>query len=154
MADENNNGMSMKMIIVMMVVIIIITGIFSFLFMSFLAPGNGGQEEQVVKEEKESKIGPTYTLGEFVVNLSGSRAYQFIKANIVVEVNENSVITELDKRSPQIRDMIILTLREQRIEDIEEPGAHVIKNQLKDKINEVLNSGKIINVWFTQLVVQ
>ncbi len=153
MADENNNGLSMKIIIVMMVTIIIITGIFSYVFMSFLAPGNGNQED-AVKEESESKIGPTYTLGDFVVNLSGSGGYQFIKANIVVEVDESEVVTELDKRNPQIRDLIILTLREQKIEDIEEPGAHVIKNRLKSRLNGVLNSGQIQSVWFTQLVVQ
>lgn len=157
MADENNNnsGISMKMMIIMMVTIIIITGIFSYVFMSFLAPGSSGQEEKVIKEEKEKEnIGPTYTLGEFVVNLSGSGGYQFIKANIVVEVDKEDVVKELDKRNPQIRDMIILTLREQKIEDIEEPGAHVIKNQLSTRINQVLNSGQIKNVWFTQLVVQ
>ncbi len=154
MADENNNGLSMKMMIIMMVTIIIITGIFSYVFMSFLAPGNGSQEEEVVKEESESKIGPTYTLGDFVVNLSGSGGYQFIKAHIVVEVDESDVVAELDKRNPQIRDLIILTLREQKIEDIEEPGAHVIKNRLKTKLNQILNSGQITNIWFTQLVVQ
>ncbi|MFP4016771.1 MAG: flagellar basal body-associated protein FliL [Halanaerobiales bacterium] len=154
MADENNSGINMKTLIIMMVVMIIITGIFSYLFMSFLAPGNQGPQEVAAPAEETEEIGPTYTLGEFVVNLSGSRGYQYIKANIVVEVDEKAVIEELDRRNPQIRDLIISTLREQQIEDIEAPGASVIKNQIMNRVNGVLNSGNLINVWFTQLVVQ
>ncbi|MFP4661035.1 MAG: flagellar basal body-associated protein FliL [Halanaerobiales bacterium] len=154
MADENNSGINMKTLIILMIVMIIITGIFSYLFMSFLAPGNQGSQEVAAPEEETEEVGPTYTLGEFVVNLSGSRGYQYIKANIVVEVDEKAVIEELDRRNPQIRDLIISTLREQQIEDIEAPGASVIKSQIMNRVNGVLNSGNLINVWFTQLVVQ
>ncbi len=154
MAEINNNkGISMKMIIVLMIVMIIITGIFSYLFMSYFATqANRGEDNNEIEDKKG--LGPTYNLGEFTVNLSGSGGYQFIKATMVVEVNQDEVITELDKRNPQVRDIIILTLREQMIEDIEEPGAQVIKNQLMIRVNQILRSGKIINIWFTQLVVQ
>lgn len=152
MAEEKSNGLNMKTIIILMIAMIIITGIFSYVFMSIM--NNNSDEGQTAKSEESSNIGPTYTLGDFVVNLSGSGGYQFIKANIVVEVDKKEVINELDRRNPQIRDLILLTLREQKIEDIEEPGAEVIKNQVMVRVNEVLNSGQIVNVWFTQLVVQ
>ncbi|NLM96247.1 MAG: flagellar basal body-associated protein FliL [Halanaerobiaceae bacterium] len=151
MADGNNNGLSLKVIALMMIAMIIITGIFSYLFMSFFASRNDSENtgSKIVGD-----IGPTYSLGEFIVNLAGSHGYQYIQASIVVEVSEEKVIKELDKRSPQIRDTIILTLREQKIEDIEDPGADVIKNQLMTRLNLLLNTGEITNVWFTQLVVQ
>lgn len=151
MADGNNNGLSFKVIVLMMIAMIIITGIFSYLFMSFFASKN---ESEQTRDRVEEGIGPTYNLGEFIVNLAGSKGYQFIQAAIVVEVNEDKVIKELDKRNPQIRDTIILTLREQKLQDIEDPGADVIKNQLRTRLNLLLSSGEITNVWFTQLVVQ
>lgn len=151
MADGNNNGLSFKVIVLMMVAMIIITGIFSYLFMSFFASKNDSEQ---TRDRVEEGIGPTYNLGEFIVNLAGSKGYQFIQAAIVVEVNEDKVIKELDKRNPQIRDTIILTLREQKLQDIEDPGADVIKNQLRTRLNLLLSSGEITNVWFTQLVVQ
>lgn len=151
MADGNNNGLSFKVIVLMMIAMIIITGIFSYLFMSFFASKNDSEH---TRDRMEEGIGPTYNLGEFIVNLSGSKGYQFIQAAIVVEVSEDKVIKELDKRNPQIRDTIILTLREQKLQDIEDPGADVIKNQLRTRLNLLLSSGEITNVWFTQLVVQ
>ena len=154
MAEDNGSGINLKVLIILMVVMIIVTGVFSYVFMSYFAGNlNNNQEKETVKEEEEEK-GPTYTLGEYVVNLAGSGGYQFIKANIVVEVDDKKVISELEKRSPQIRDTIIIILREQQIEDIEDPKAEIIKTQLLTRINKILNSGKIEHVWFTQFVVQ
>ena len=106
------------------------------------------------EEEVEDKMGPTYQLGEYTVNLSGTGGFQYLQTNIVVEVNDSEVIEEIDKRSPQIDDAIISTLRSQSTDEIQEPGANVIKRQLADSINEVIINGEIKNVWFTQFVVQ
>lgn len=156
MAEENNSGLNLKVLIIMMVVMIIITGIFSYVFMSYFVNKNGSNQNQQVTTEEESNqsIGDTYSLGDYVVNLAGSGGYQFIKASIVVEVDDQKVISELEKRNPQIRDIIIVTLREQKIEDIEDPEATIIKNQILTRINEVLSKGMVESVWFTQFVVQ
>ncbi|MEJ6950225.1 flagellar basal body-associated FliL family protein [Natronospora cellulosivora (SeqCode)] len=152
---EGNNALSFKMLILLMFIIIIVTGLFSYLFMSFMMPQEGQNHPfSFLSRETDDDIGPTYNLGEFVVNLTGTRGYQIIRATMVAEVNNKGVIEELEKRSPQIQDTIILTLREQKLEDIEEPGAKVIKSQLMSRLNSLLNSGDVINIWFTQLVVQ
>ena len=105
-------------------------------------------------DEIEDRMGPTYQLGEYTVNLSGTGGFQYLQTNIVVEVNEDVVLEEIDKRSPQIDDAIISTLRSQSIDEIQEPGANQIKQQLADSINDVIRNGEIRNVWFTQFVVQ
>lgn len=140
-------GLGFKSILGIAVLMIIIAAGTSYGFMMFL---NNNNAQPVT----ETTIGPTYSLGDFVVNLSGTRGYQYIKASIVVEVSTDSVITELEKRSPQVRDGIISILRDQKVEDIEEPGAKVIKNRIMAKLNDILGTGDITRVWFTQLVVQ
>ena len=105
-------------------------------------------------DEIEDRMGPTYQLGEYTVNLSGTGGFQYLQTNIVVEVSDEEVLEEIDKRSPQIDDAIISTLRRQSIDEIQEPGAHEIKQQLIDSINNALGHGEIRNVWFTQFVVQ
>lgn len=105
-------------------------------------------------EEVEDKMGPTYQLGEYTVNLSGTGGFQYLQTNIVVEVSDSEVIEEIDRRSPQIDDAIISTLRSQSIDEIQEPGANKIKEQLAISINDVIKNGEINNVWFTQFVVQ
>jgi flagellar FliL protein len=49
---------------------------------------------------------------------------------------------------------VISTLRAQNEEILEEPGSDTIKGIVREKINELLISGEITNVWFTELVVQ
>ncbi|ACL70426.1 flagellar basal body-associated FliL family protein [Halothermothrix orenii] len=145
MADKGGGVKSFIGIVIMMVLIAAGT---SYGFMTYFDRTNS----QHVLESKD--IGPTYSLGDFIVNLSGTGGYQYIKASIVVEVSQDSVIRELDKRSPQIRDIIISILRDQKMADIEEPGARTIKNRVRAELNQVLTTGKITSVWFTQLVVQ
>jgi len=153
MAEEKTNGLSFKTLLILLLVMVVLTAVMSYTFLSLFTARDVSQNDEEVKKQ-DAKLGPTFSLGDFVVNLSGTGGYQFIRASIVVEVDDQKVVSELEKRSPQIRDIIILTLRDQKIEDIEEPGARVIKNQIMAKINEVLTSGRIMNVWFTQLVVQ
>lgn len=154
MADDSGSGLSLKVLIILMIVMIIVTGIFSYVFMTYFAARNNGEQSAESPDGKNEEIGPTYTLGEYVVNLSGTDGYQFIRADVVVEVNQKKVIDELERRSPQIKDIVIATLREQEIEDIEDPAAGVIKDQILNRINQVLTTGEIQRVWFTQFVVQ
>ncbi len=149
MAD-GKDGVGLKTIIVIGILMILIAAVTSYTFMTFFS--SYGNDQDVTGNA--ANIGPTYNLGDFVVNLSGTGGYQYIQASIVVEMNNEKVVAELERRSPQIRDIIISILREQKIKDIEEPRAEVIKNQIEVKTNQVLNTGQITNVWFTQLVVQ
>jgi len=145
MAEGKRSFLQLAGIIVLVVVIAAGT---SYGIMTFL------NKDSSKAEGKIDKMGPTYSLGDFVVNLANSGGLQFIKASIVVEVEKDDAISEMEKRSPQIRDAIITILREQDIKDIEEPGLKVMKTQIEVKLNQILSKGKINNVWFTQLVVQ
>ncbi|AZO94049.1 flagellar basal body-associated FliL family protein [Halocella sp. SP3-1] len=143
-----NEGLSFKSILGIALLMVVIAIGTSYGFMKFITTNDNSPVLN------ENAIGPTYSLGDFVVNLSGTRGYQYIRASIVVEVSTDNVITELEKRSPQVRDSIIGILRDQQVADIEEPGARVIKNRLITKLNDILRTGDITQVWFTQLVVQ
>lgn len=149
---EEKTGITLKTIIILMVVMVVIAGLSSYVIMSLLV--NDGQQTADDDPEKDEHIGPYYDLGSFIVNLSGSKGYQIIKTGIQVEVDEKQVISELEERMPQIQDIIIMTLRDQKIDDIEQSGAKLIKNQIKVKLNEVLAKGQITEVYFTEFVVQ
>ncbi|RCW47682.1 MULTISPECIES: flagellar basal body-associated protein FliL [unclassified Halanaerobium] len=149
----DDGKVNIKMIALIVVLVIIITGIMSFTFFTFFSVSeNNTGENGKVKSVKDLK--PTYSVGDFVVNLSGSSNMSFIKANIVFELEDKDMVEELDKRKPQIRDEIISILRAQSKKLIEEPEAKTIKSMIQNSINQLLISGKIHNVWFTELVVQ
>ena len=152
MAEDNDN---MKMLIIIALLVIIIAAGTSFTVMKFVIPGSGnGNSDGEVTEEANNSIGPTYVLGNFTVNLANSGGYKFVKASITAEISDEKVIEELDKRKPQIRDIVISILRAQEIKDIEKPDGTELKNLIKQRINNIINDGKITSVWFTQFVVQ
>lgn len=140
-------GLSFKSVLAIALLMLIIAASTSYGFMRFFMLSNS-------EKVREVTIGPTYSLGDFVVNLTGSRGYQYVQASIVVEVSTDNVIDELEKRSPQIRDCIIAILRDQTVTDIEEADAQTIKNRIMASLNSLLYTGQITQVWFTQLVVQ
>jgi flagellar FliL protein len=151
MAEEGQ--MNYKMLALIVVLVIIITGVASFTFFTYFSV-SGDEEKNENEITSVEDIRPTYSVGNFTVNISNNNRISFVRASVVFELENAEMTEELDKRSSQIRDRIISTLRAQNQEILEEPGADTIKQIVKDKVNEILISGKITNVWFTELVVQ
>ncbi|MGM0548961.1 MAG: flagellar basal body-associated FliL family protein [Bacillota bacterium] len=150
MAEEGK--MNYKMLALIVVLVIIITGVASFTFFTYFSVSNDEKEEKEVQSIKD--IRPTYEAGSYTVNISNNNRINFIRATIVFELENSDLAEELDKRTSQVRDRVISTLRSQNQEILEEPGSNTIKRIVKEKINELLISGEITNVWFTELVVQ
>jgi flagellar FliL protein len=149
----NKNGqMNYKMLALIVVLVIIITGVASFAFFTYFSVSS--DEENQKKVGSVADIRPTYNAGSFTVNISNNNRINFIRASLVFEIENKELAEELDKRSSQIRDRIISTLRAQNEQILVEPGADSIKRIVKDKVNEILISGEVTNVWFTELVVQ
>jgi len=151
MAEEGQ--MNYKILALIVVLVIIITGVASFTFFTYFSV-SGDEENKNNKVKTVEDIRSTYKVGDFTVNISNNNQMNFVRASVVFELENAEMTKELDKRSSQVRDKIISTLRAQNQEILEEPGATTIKGIVKDKVNEILISGKITNVWFTELVVQ
>jgi flagellar FliL protein len=151
MAEDGQ--MNYKMLALIVVLVIIITGVASFTFFTFFSV-SGDEDNNENEISSVEDIRSTYSVGNFTVNISNNNQISFVRASLVFELESTEMIEELDKRSSQIRDRIISTLRAQNQEILEEPGADSIKAIVKDKVNEILISGEVTNVWFTELVVQ
>ena len=151
MAEDGK--INFKMLALIVVLVIIITGVASFTFFTYFSVSSD-EDEGENKITSVEDIRSTYQVGNFTVNISNNDRISFVRATVVFELENTEMTEELNKRSSQIRDRIISTLRAQNQEILEEPGADTIKQIVKDKVNEILISGKITNVWFTELVVQ
>ena len=154
MPEEKDNGL--KRLIIIAVSIVIVLSLIGFIMIKFVNPEsvnmNIGDNNE--KEEQAKEIGPTYELGGFTVNFTDQQNYNFLKASITFEVSHDKLNEELNKREPQIRDLVISILRSQTPEDIKAPSTQSIKDEIRTKVNDNLNTGEVENVWFTQLVIQ
>ncbi|MFW6386630.1 MAG: flagellar basal body-associated FliL family protein [Bacillota bacterium] len=137
-----------KFFIILPLIVILLAAGTSYAIFTYLGPG-GPEEEEEAEDE-----GPSYSLGDFVVNLKGTEGYQYLQTSIVVRASNEEVVEELDDSSPQVRDAIINILGEQNISKIEEDGNETVKNEIRTRLNDIINNGEVVDVWFTQFVIQ
>lgn len=103
---------------------------------------------------KDDIVGKLVPMETFLVNLAGTRGGKLVKMNIELEVDGNAVMAEIDKRKPQIRDKVIILLSSKNYDFMSsKEGKLALRNEIKEVINEFLVSGKIKNIYFTDLVV-
>ena len=146
-------GSSMKLIIIGVIVLFVLSGGGFFAWKTFLNPAQEDVKEEGAMVRVE--IGPTYPLEVFIVNLAGTSGERYLKVNIELELKDSSLIIELEKRKPQVRDSILLLLSSKTFEDIATfKGKTKIRNQITARLNGILMPGSIKKVYFTEFVVQ
>lgn len=113
----------------------------------------GEHEAQEHHEEEKAFVGKVVPLETFIVNLAQSKGRKVVKVNMELELANEHVAEEIEKRKPQIRDIIIITLSSKSFEEISSrEGKEALRAEIKDTINNFLTKGKIKNVFFTDLI--
>lgn len=152
------------LVTVLLLVVLIVGGFVIFLLMS---GGDSEEEKDTTKveqvEKKSSKkknaenltdVGVIYPLDTFTVNLVSDSGSKYLKCKIELEQNIETLTPELDKKIPVIKDKIIETLSSKSVEEISTgKGKERLKEEIINKINEVLNDGYIKNIYFTDFVI-
>ena len=166
MAEENQEqqeeqGRSgKKKLIILLVLLLLIGGGGGFAaYKFFLAPKDKEEKdksEEIIKETQNvEQIGIMYDLGNFVVNLADKDADRYLKINIVLEIENEQVKMELEKRLPQIKDAITTLLITKTSEDLKTAeGMELLKEEIIKRVNALLPLGGVKNVYFTEFVIQ
>lgn len=103
--------------------------------------------------EEKSFVGKVVPLETFIVNLAQSKGRKVVKVNMELELEEGEVAGEIEKRKPQIRDIIIITLSSKTFDEVSSrEGKENLRTEIKDTINNFLTKGKIKNVFFTEFI--
>lgn len=107
------------------------------------------------KTELEAALGLIFDLETFVVNLNDPGGKRYLKTKIDLEYTAPLLAEELKQRLPQLRDVILLLLSNKSLNDIQGvEGKIALRSELILRINQVLKTGKIRNLYFTQFVIQ
>ena len=150
---QPKKGSNLKWIIIGVVVLFVLGGGGFFAWKTFLNPAQEDVKEEGAMVRVE--IGPTYPLEVFIVNLAGTSGERYLKVTVELELKDSSLIIELEKRKPQVRDSILLLLSSKTFEDIATfKGKTKIRNQITARLNGILMPGSIKKVYFTEFVVQ
>jgi len=167
--------------IVAPLILVIILGAAGYIF--FLKPSGGGepagQVEQAAAEAQgedadtatEEEAGEGEGEGEgdlyfggksnifemkpFVVNLQDNSGTRYLKLTIGVELDSNASKKELKKMKPRVRNSLIILLSSKSYTEIGSiQGKYKLRDEIVERINNVLQGDKVKTVYFTEFVVQ
>ena len=106
-------------------------------------------------QEESTEAGETYAipLDYFLVNLSGDQGHKLFKVKMEFDVDSSEVQDEINKRMPQVRDIIIILLSSKNYNQISTPkGKEVLKEEIRNTVNSFLTKGKVNKVLFTEFI--
>jgi flagellar basal body-associated protein FliL len=113
--------------------------------------GGGGGEE---KPEAKRVVAPlTWEFGDIVVNILGTRDTRVLRVVLHVEVDGKAALDELRLRELVFRDEIIEILRSKSLDDLKYPGENAIKRQIRDRLNQIMIKGSVVEVYFKEFLI-
>lgn len=156
MADEKPKK-SKKLLLILILLLLILGGGAGAYYYFFMLPAGEKDAPEEVEPEKGKKAGRTYpvTLPTFMVNLADPLGRRYIKLTLEVEVNSEDAVGAINANMAKIRDSIILLLSSKSYADLApmENKLH-LKNEIVERLNQILGGPKVARVYFSEIVIQ
>jgi len=100
-------------------------------------------------------IGPLLSFDDIIVNLLDENETRYLKAAITLELENAAGVDEINERKPQVRDAILLLMSSKTFSELRDlQGKMQLRADLLERINGILQRGKVKNIYFTDFVVQ
>ncbi|WP_353683472.1 flagellar basal body-associated protein FliL [Thermodesulfovibrio sp. 3907-1M] len=119
----------------------------------FFILGKGDQHTKSATS-KESQ-GVNFALEPFVVNLMDQGGTKYLKVTVQLELSQAKLAEEAKSKTPQIRDAIITLLTNKTSDELITPeGKLLLKDEIKQRVNQILGENTVTNVYLTDFVMQ
>jgi flagellar FliL protein len=117
------------------------------------AAGEGAKE---IVEEQEPAEGVLVSLEEIIASLrSEGTAKNYVRTTISVEVKEPEMAKVIEERLAQLRDVVIMTVSQHTAAELTTPeGTRALRVELTERLSEDLPEGALLNIYFSDLMVQ
>jgi len=113
------------------------------------------QVERLKKKQEEPPVGFNYTVDNVLVNPREPGARRFLRLGVAFEAESEPTVKELEAREMKIRDMLITMFSSRSLAELTDPVLkEYARKQLLEKVNAELSSGKVMNVYYTDYVIQ
>lgn len=152
---------NLRNIIILVVGVAIAAGLAILTVGSYIAPRM--EEKKLSQQEQTSeKSDATYLeelsffrLDPLIVNPAGSNGERYLKATIAIEMYDSEVRQELEKRLPQIKNQINNVLSSKSIDEVQtNEDKEKLRREIQNRVNGMLVTGRISNVYFEEFVYQ
>jgi len=158
-------AMPIKMIIIIALVALVMGlggAVVAVKFLGGSNTGSGGAESHKAEGDAHAEAekagaapGVMFDLDPFIVNLADTPEIRYLKITIKLEVENETVATELSARVPQIRDTVLVLLSSKDVNSVRtSQGKFQLREEIMQRINGLLQRPGIRAAYFTDFVVQ
>jgi len=116
----------------------------------------GKKDDKKDDKKGEKAVEPKpFSLPTFLVNLADPLGRRYIKLTLEVQMEDEPAAKDLEKNLAKVRDTIILLLSSKTYADLSTlESKQLLKMEIVNQLNQILNTKKVKNVYFTDLVIQ
>jgi flagellar FliL protein len=108
-----------------------------------------------VEEKKPIESTVYYEMDTFLVNLADPGGKRFLKTTIKLKVSSPSVVEECKSHNFEMKDLVLTLLSSKECEEVMRPEDKlVLKKQIMETLNRMLQKGQALDVYFTEFLVQ
>lgn len=146
--------------ILLLVILLLLGGGGYFAYTKFFASSDKtASEESADAAAEEAEKGPQdtqlVTLPTFLVNLADPLGRRYLKLTMDVEVEGEKTVEKLNQNMAKVRDAIILLLSSKSYADLSSlENKQLLKMEIVNQLNLILETSNILRVYFTELVIQ
>lgn len=167
MADEEiaqeegkKKGGMLKWIILAVAIIGLGVGGYFGYTMFFAAPADDAASEGMAEGEQtgealEDLEGQLVPLPMFLVNLADPLGRRYLKLGVEVEVRDEETAASLLKYEAKVKDTLLLLLSSKTYDSLSTMKAKVeLKQEIADRLNQIVGNGAVLRVYITEMVIQ
>lgn len=115
----------------------------------------GGEKGGEGEAGGAGNMGVLVSLDPFIVNLSSDAGKRYLKLTMQLELARPGMANEVTNHMPQIKDAIITVLSSKSADDLLTiEGKFRLKEQVLTRINNLLTTGVVKNIFFVEFVIQ
>ncbi|CCH49245.1 flagellar basal body-associated FliL family protein [Pseudodesulfovibrio piezophilus] len=159
--EEKKKGGMLKWIIIAVLLIALGVGGYFGYTMFLAAPEEEAASEQQAADKGdeqaplESLEGTLTPLPVFLVNLADPLGRRYLKLGMEVEVRDPEAQAALTKYEAKIKDTLLLLLSSKTYESLSSIESKVeLKQEVADRLNQILGKGSVLRVYITEMVIQ
>ena len=147
---EKKKGSKLKWIIIGIVVLLVLGGGGAGAY--FFLNKSANKEAQA---PAKPPIGAVWAPDVFIINLADAEADRYLKVIMNFELSDPLAVAELDVMKPKVRDMVLSVLTVKGFKDVNNfEGKQRLKEEIALRLNNQMTKGKVVQVYFTDFVVQ
>ena len=140
-------------------VVVLLLGVGGFLGWRYFIGGKAASANAKSGDSgKMGKVKSMMSLDSFLVNLADEDSARFVKVTFRLGLDESKLGEEYSSDQVVLaatRDRIISLLSTKKADDIRTPeGKEQLRKEIREKVNEILPKGKVVEVFIMDIVVQ